>query len=99
MESHASRKSCPDTKQTLKLSWVMHRTTLCCAYCRPHQALTFVWEFAKLSYLPHAHIGVADNGLQSLLTLRRSRDAARWDSEAFCLYVTRGLHACADRFT
>jgi hypothetical protein len=27
----------------------------------PHQALTFLWKFAVLPDLPHAHVGVADN--------------------------------------
>jgi len=52
---------------------------------RPHQALTFILQLAKLTYLPHAHIGVADNiGLRIGKTI--------------LLSIPCGLHARADGF-
>ena len=63
---------------------------------RPPQTLTFILQPANLPYLPHAHIGIADDGLQRPLTLRRSRETS--DSEALILYIPLGLHTRSNRF-
>ena len=55
------------------------------AHRRPHQALTFILQLAKLTYLPHSHIGVTDN-----IGLRIGKP--------LLLNVSCGLHARADGF-
>ncbi len=61
---------------------------------RTHQALTFIMQFAILPDLPHAHIRVTDYGMQSLQTLRRSRETS--DSKSLALYISRGLNSLAN---
>ncbi len=51
-------------------------------HCRPHQALTFGLELAKLPHLADAHIGIA-NDISGV-------------GEALILYVSGGLHSLAD---
>src|SRR5215207_351565 len=51
---------------------------------------------AELSYLPHAHIGIANNSLQSLLALHRSRETS--DSKPLALDMARRLDSGPDGF-
>jgi hypothetical protein len=58
--------------------------------------LTLLLRAAKLPDFSDTHLRVADNGLQSLLTLRRSQGTS--DSKTFVLYIPGSLHALANEF-
>ena len=57
-------------------------------HCRPHQALTFRLEAAKLPDLPDAHIRVADNIGTLGIGIRESG-----------VYFSGDLHSFTNRFT
>jgi hypothetical protein len=79
-----SRFACGDMLALIDWAW------LCTARCRrSHQTLTFLRELAIFPDLPHAHVGVADDGRQFVIRISNTRIS-------FCLDIPHCLHSCSN---